>query len=86
MATKKRLTKKASPKKAIVKQLVAKPAPKTRKRKVAKVKTGRRALDRVGEVFVVREGENVTLHLTVAPEVQEVTLTINGRGVYRGQP
>jgi hypothetical protein len=86
MATKKRSTKKAPVKKATVKRLLAKPAPKTRKRKVAKVKTGRRALDRVGEVFVVREGENVTIHVTVAPEIQEVTLTVNGRGVYRGQP
>jgi len=49
-------------------------------------KSGRRLLDKIGDVFAVHSGENAIFHITVAPDIQEVTLTLNGRGVFRGQP
>ena len=57
-----------------------------RKRKEPAAKTGRRTLDQIGDVFAIHTGENAIFHITVKPDIQEVTLTLNGRGVFRGQP
>lgn len=94
MATKKKPIKKQSTKKPLVKQVLPKPEPRPVKRKkaVRKPKDKRMNLPRPSFLSAVWGGQmpdgRSVVHVNVDPQehIDRLVVTVNGRGVWEGQP
>lgn len=67
-------------------KVVAKPKPRKKRKVVAQPTTGRRLTDTMGDLFVARQGDNVTVHMSFDSSIRNVVLSVNGRSVWVGQP
>lgn len=88
MATKKRVQTAAQKRNAkIASKTIKAPKPvKTTKKKRKVVPKARRLLDSVVNVHTELAGGVVLLSLTTSPEVTELEVAVNGRGVWKGLP
>lgn len=83
MAVKKPV-KRQSTKKALVKQILPKAKPRRKSPKSEVVE--KRWLEGIGDLSTQVDGETMLVHLTIHATITDLTISVNGRGVWKGQP